>query len=166
MKQSKILYLITLLAGLLGCKTNDTLTIEPIDKEFNEQLLTGERLNDQLFSTKEKLQYYQIDNFKHLKSNELLSKLHMYVAQNYKAPRIDFETLTVFFYKKDNFANYSDLLYEAAQDPIGSIDAYKHNLVVKTILTKQKDVDQIIHKSIFYDKGQLIHTQSDTISTK
>jgi hypothetical protein len=130
--------------------------IEPIDKEFNEQLLTGKGLDSNLFSTKELLQYYQISNFSNLTQNDFQLKLNEFVSENYKIN--NFSNFTILFYKKESFVNYSNYVYEAARDnQNGSIEEYKSNLIAKIVIIKAKDdQEKAVRHTTLYDKDSVV----------
>ena len=100
MKKNILLLNILLIINFYSCTNNNTMIIEPIDKEFNEQLLTGKGLDSNLFSMKELLQYYQISNFSNLTQNDFQLKLNEFVSENYKIN--NFSNFTILFYKKEN----------------------------------------------------------------
>lgn len=169
MKNPTFLYIFTFLAGLIGCKTNAPLSIEAIDKELNEQLLTGKGLNPSLFSTKQKFQYYQVGNFQNLKAADLLVKLDEFVAQNHiLETSADLETLILFFYKKKSLGGYkSGEVYRAAEEnPDGTLDGSNEDLLAKTIVTKQTGLDKRIYERVVYDKDKVVYSQRDTVSSK
>ena len=160
-----ILFLnILLIPSFYNCTNNNTMIIAPIDKEFNEQLLTGKGLDSIFFSTKELLQYYQISNFSHLSQNDFQLKLDEFVSKNYKIN--NFSDFTILFYKKESFVNYSDYVYEAARDnQNGSIEEYKSNLVAKIVLVKQKgDQEKTDRHMTHYDRGVVVFDKIDRIS--
>jgi hypothetical protein len=140
--------------------------IESIDKEFNEQLLTGKGLDSNLFSTKELLQYYQISNFSHLSQNDFQLKLNEFVSKNYKLN--NFSNFTILFYKKESFVNYSDYVYEAARDnQNGSIEEYKSNLIAKIVIVKViDDQEKVVRYTTLYDNDLVVFEKIDKISLK
>ena len=164
MKKNILLLNILLIINFYSCTNNNTMIIEPIDKEFNEQLLTGKGLDSNLFSMKELLQYYQISNFSNLTQNDFQLKLNEFVSENYKIN--NFSNFTILFYKKENFVNYSKYVYEAARDnQNGSIEEYKSNLIAKIVIIKAKDdLEKAVRHTTLYDKDSVVLEKIDKIN--
>ena len=70
MKQNISFFFLLIIINFYSCNNNKDMIIDPIDSEFNKQLLTGEGLDPNLFNTKDILQYYQVSNY-----NDLLKKI-------------------------------------------------------------------------------------------
>ena len=140
--------------------------IDPIDFEFNKQLLTGKGLDPNLFNTKDILQYYQVSNYNDLSKNALELKLDEFITQNYKIADVEGATdFTILFYKKKSTVNYSEYLYEAARDnQNGGIAEYKENLIAKIRLTKSKESkEKIVRNLICYDNDLVVLDKEDAI---
>jgi hypothetical protein len=141
------------------------MTIEPIDKEFNEQLLTGKGLDSNLFSTKEIIQYYKIGNYEELKAEEFTLKLNQFIIENYKFNDIkDKKDFTLLFYKNDILADYNKYLYESARDnQNGYLENYSENLVLKIRLKAKSDLNKIKSQISFYKKNKYEKEYNDNI---
>lgn len=164
MKKLGLLF-IFVLASLVACKSNQPLVIEAIDKELNEQLFTGKGLDTRLFSTKEKFQYYQVDNFKNLSAAELQEKLSGFVEQNYQfSSDTGFERLTFLFYPKEYFTDYQKYVYRAAQEnDNGFISEYHDKLLALIILKKQSELSSLIRDVVIYGDDKVLYSKSDTV---
>jgi hypothetical protein len=145
------------------------MTIEPIDKEFNEQLLTGKGLDANLFNLKEVLQYYQVSNYEELSDDELELKLDAFIIETYKIKEpANYNELSILFYKKQEGINYSKQLYESARDnQNGMLEEHKSNLVSIIRIERIKEVDdRLIRHKIFYKKDKDAIERTDTLSIK
>lgn len=117
--------------AMLSCNRHSALTIEPISKEFNERFLTGEMLDSSVFSTKDVMQYYQVSNFGDLSPKDLLAKLSGFTSSRYDLKKMDMvNQLTVLFYRKRMFVDYSDHLYESARgNENRTLEGYSNDLM-------------------------------------
>ena len=101
MKQNISFFFLLIIINFYSCNNNKDMIIDPIDFEFNKQLLTGEGLDPNLFNTKDILQYYQVSNYNDLSKNALELKLDEFITQNYKITDVEGATdFTILFYKK------------------------------------------------------------------
>lgn len=167
MKKNILLYNFLIIFNFYSCNNNKYMIIDPIDLEFNKQLLTAKGLDPNLFNPKEILQYYQISNYSDLSKKELELKFDEFIIQNYKFEDIRSTTdFSILFYKKKTMVNYSRYLYEAARDnQNGSITEFKENLVAKIKLTnlKENKEKKIVRKLICYYNDLVVINKEDTI---
>lgn len=159
--------LLTLIIG--GCHNHEALTIEPISKEFNTRFLTGEGLDSHFFSTKDVMQYYQISNFNNLPSKDLLFKIDDFVKSHYQLIKMDsLDKLTLLFYKKRLFVDYSDHLYESARDnETRTLEGYSNDLSAWIEFTRLKEDRKKImrQQEIYMNNGKQL-SRSDTLILK
>lgn len=155
------------ISGLISCTNNQTMTIEPIDKELNNQLLTGERLDPNLFSRTDLLQYYQVSNSEGLANADVLEKLKTFVDKNYNLK--DFtkvSTLKILFYKKELLSDVdSRNLYESARDnETGMINGQNDN-ILSFIIFKQVpgSIKKLVREITLYDKDVVLLDTTDTV---
>lgn len=167
MKNAISFLTILLITNFYSCNTNNMI-IDPIDKEFNEQLLTGDGLDSNLFSTKEIVQYYEINNYSDLPIKDFVSKLNQFSIDNYKFNDIkDKNDFTILFYKKETLIDYSKDIYESARDnQNGFLQDYSQNLVVKIRLKAILDSDKVSSEISFYKKDKLDKEFKETIILK
>lgn len=120
MKKNLFIILILL---LISCNYKN-ISIEPIDKRFNDQGL--------------QFQYYEISDYKNFSEEDLLNKLENFVKNKYPIKKYKDKEVCVFFYKKSIFENYKDDLSEIMEkDPdFGTIGKYRGNLIAKIIYGK------------------------------
>jgi hypothetical protein len=145
---------------------NDTVEIEPIDPEFNTQLLTGERLDPNFFSRKDILQYYQIDNYKAKSATELAKVLTDYTTLYYNTSQLAvFNQADIIFYQKKWFKDYSSHLYTLVQDnDSGFITEYKDYLIGVVSFEKIKNnSDKLIRTVRIYDP-ETAYKHTDTLT--
>lgn len=153
---------------MLSCNRYSALTIEPISKEFNERFLTGEMLEPSYFSTKDVMQYYQVYNFGDLSPKDLLAKLSGFTSSRYDLNKMDtVNNLTVLFYRKRMFVDYSDHLYESARDNDNrTLESYSNDLMAhisyERLKTDRRKVK--IHKYLFPTDDDKPVEQTDTIT--
>ena len=154
--------------AMLSCNRHSALTIEPINKEFNERFLTGEMLDSSYFTTKDVIQYYQVANFGDLSPKDLLAKLSGFTSSRYDLKKMDtVNQLTVFFYRKRMFVDYSDHLYESARDNENrTLEGYSDDLMAyityERLKTERKKVK--VHKYLFPTDDHKPVGQTDTIA--
>jgi len=155
------------ITGLISCTNNQTMTIEPIDKELNNQLLTGERLDPNLFSRTDLLQYYQVSNSEGLANADVLEKLKTFVDKNYNLK--DFtkvSTLKILFYKKELLSDVdSRNLYESARDnETGMLNGQNDNLLSLMIFRQVPGSDKkLVRQITLYDKDVVLIDTTDTV---
>lgn len=154
--------------AMLSCNRHAALTIEPISKEFNEHFLTGEMMDPGYFSTKDVMQYYQVSNFDALSPKDLLAKLSGFTSSQYDLSRMDtVNNLTVLFYRKRMFVDYSDHLYESARDNDNrTLEGYSNDLMAhisyERLKTDRRRV--IVHRFLFPTDDDKPVGQTDTIT--
>jgi hypothetical protein len=154
--------------SMLSCNRHAALTIEPISKEFNERFLTGEMLDSSYFSTKDVMQYYQVSNFGALSPENLLAKLSWFTSSRYDLKKMDtVNNLTLFFYRKRMFVDYSDHLYESARDNENrTLEGYSNDLIAyityERLKTDRRRVK--VHKYLFTTNDYKPLGQTDTIT--
>ena len=153
---------------MLSCNRHAALTIEPISKEFNERFLTGEMMEPGYFSTKDVVQYYQVSNFGALSPKNLLAKLSGFTSSRYDLKKMDtVDNLTVFFYRKRMFVDYSDHLYESARDNDNrTLEGYSNDLMAYFTYERLKtDRRQVkVHKYLFSTDDHKSIERTDTIT--
>lgn len=138
-----------------GCKNNSALLIEPISKEYNAKFLTGTGLDNRLFSTTDVVQYYQIANYEGVSDKILLDTISKFVNRHYPVIKTDSsKRMTIFFYRKRFFVDYSDHLYESARDNENrTLEGYADDLIARVDCKK-------------YDpnKGHILRTKSISLT--
>jgi hypothetical protein len=154
--------------AMLSCNRHAALIIEPISKDFNERFLTGEMLEPSYFSTKDVMQYYQVSNFDALSPRDLLAKLSGFTSSRYDLKKMDtVNDLTVLFYRKRIFVDYSDHLYESARDNENrTLEGYSNDLMAYITYERLKtDRRKIIVDRYLYptDDDKPVE-QTDTIT--
>jgi hypothetical protein len=145
------------------------LVIEPISEESNAALLTGKNLDLRLYSIKNTFQYYQIDGYSNLSAKKLAFKLDSFAMVRYSIKENKHrEHLVIWFYKKQLYSNYSDLVYESAREnENGSLTDHSEDVVALIdleFLTKSKKI-LIRDTYIYYPKGSKSLAEHDTVST-
>ena len=160
-------FLVILAVSSVFSCTNNKFKIEAVDKDLNSSLITLKGLDARLFSSKEKLQYFEISGYSELKAVNLKNKLTVFITKNYNLDEISkADEFTFMFYKKSPFVNYRKYVYEAARDTErGIIEEYKDNLVAQVWFTKSADGKSIRHATI-YDKEVQLLNEADTIEIK
>lgn len=147
--------------------SNNIVAIEPINTELNQQLLTGNGLDPNLFSRKEITQYYQIDNYEQLTSAKLEGELNEYVSGNYTLKQIaTFRQVNIIFYQKKLFKNYNNHLYTLVQDSdSGFISNYKNDLVGVVSFEKLKGKrGKLLRKTRIIQNSENTFQRTDTIT--
>jgi len=157
-----------LIASFISCTNTDTMTIEPIDKELNSQLLTGERLDPNLFSRTDLLQYYQVSDTDGVPQAEIQEKLNGFVEKNYDLKEIaKAASLTIFFYKKEMLTDYErrDLFESARDNESGSITGQDNNKLSVVLLRQVPGSDKkLVRQLTLYDKDAVLLNATDTIN--
>jgi len=153
--KNSIPILLLLISTLFSCANPDNMSIEPIDKELNERLITGDRLRPELFSRTDLLQYYQVAD--------------AFISTTYKLEDIGkANTFTVFFYNKKMTVDYSENLYESVRDnENGAISGQEDNLL--DVITFQKikgSDDKLLRYRIQYNDGTPVLDLKDTLEIK
>ena len=118
---------------------NKNLSIEPIDKRFND-------------AEEWQFQYYQISNYKNLSDKDLLNKLEYFVKNKYPLKKYADKELHIYFYKKSIFANYKKCLDEMTVENVefGGIDEYRGNLIAAFFYWKIDD-NKKSYTGVIYD---------------
>jgi len=158
MKIQKLFFIILIMINLYNCKMNNNMIISPIDKEFNEQLLTGKGLDLNFFSRLEVVQYYTIKGYDDLLTNEFKSKVEKFILEKYNYNEvIKRKYFTILFYK-DDFTDYKKNLYESARDnQNGFIEGGNQKLILKIALQSINEIDKKVNmKVIHYEKGEVV----------
>ena len=152
--------------SIVSC-TDTKFKIDAVDKELNTSLMTLKGLDSRLFSTKEKLQYFEISGFSDLKPSDLKLKLTEFITKNYNLNEISkADEFTFMFYKKSLFVDYREYVYEAARDTErGTIEEYKDNLIAQVWFTNSTDRKSIRHVALYNKDIQLLN-EADTIEIK
>ncbi|TRW25664.1 hypothetical protein FMM05_05420 [Flavobacterium zepuense] len=157
-----------LIASFISCTNKDTMTIEPIDKELNSQLLTGERLDPNLFSRADLLQYYQVSDTDGVPQSEIQEKLNGFVEKNYDFKEVaKFASLTIFFYKKEMLTDYErrDLFESARDNESGSITGQDNNKLSVVLLRQVPGSDKkLVRQFTLYDKNAVLLNATDTLN--
>ena len=156
-----------LIFALSGCKTANTFSISPIDEEFNAKLLTGKDLDKSFFSSRDLLQYYEVSGQEGLSETDLLNRLDQYVATHYKLDTLKtMKTLSIFFYEKTAFSDYSKSLYrDVRESENGSLPDQKDHLIAlfsyKRLLEGRGGIQR--NRFIYQDTKSIID-KTDTIA--
>ncbi|WP_345954435.1 hypothetical protein [Mucilaginibacter sp. PAMB04168] len=152
----------------LSCNRHAALKIEPISIEFNERFLTGERLDTNYFSTRDVMQYYQVSNYGNQSSKNLLAKLSTYTSSRYHFKNMDtVNNLTLLFYKKRMFVDYSDHLYESARDNDNrTLEGYSNDLIARITYERLKKNRQkiVVTKYLYPIDDNKPLGQTDTLT--
>jgi hypothetical protein len=157
--------LIALFVAILS-SCNNSLTIEPISKEMNDNFITGKRLNTNYFSTQDVMQYYQISHYSALSAAELQGKLHKFVQAKYRLKKNDtLNNLTILFYEKKLFGDYEDIVFESARDNENrTLIGYEDNLIARTEFTRLKNENgKAAYWQLLYIKDSKPLSKIDTI---
>jgi len=162
--KKKLFFIILIIINLYNCKMNNDMIILPIDKEFNEQLLTGKGLDSNLFSRKEVVQYYTIKGYDDTLTNEFKSKIEQFILEKYNYNEvIKKKYFTILFYKEDFFADYKQNLYESARDnQNGLIESNKQNLIVNITLQAKNETDKNVSVNITLYKESEVEAEYST----
>ena len=169
MKNSIPIILLLLISTLFSCANPDNMSIEPIDKELNERLITGERLRPELFSRTDLLQYYQVADADGLPPEDVQHKLDTFISTTYKLVDISkANSFTVFFYNKKMTVDYSENLYESVRDnENGAISGQEDNLLDVVTFQKIKGSDdKLLRYRIQYNDGTPVLDLKDTLEIK
>ncbi len=145
------------------------MTIEPIDKEFNQRLLDAEHLDDRLYSTKDLLQYYEISGFENTVPEIVQKHIDSFITANYNLENVVIPNqLTILFYKKELTADYGKHVYEAARETeTGLIPDYNNNLLSRVQFSKAPGNDnKILRARIVYDNNTKLLVLHDTLELK
>jgi hypothetical protein len=145
---------------------NNSLTIEPISKEMNDDFLTGEGLDTSYFNTYDVMQYYQISHYSTLSATELQGKLNKFVQNRYQLKKNDkLNNLTILFYKKKLFGDYEDIVFESARDNENrTLIGYEDNLIARTEFTRLKNENaKAAYWQLLYIKDSKPLSKIDTI---
>ena len=157
-----------LVFALSGCKTATTFSITPIDKAFNAKLLNGKDLDKSFFSSSDLLQYYEVSGQNGLSETELLTRLDQYVAAHYKLDTLkNMKTLSIFFYEKTTFSDYSKSIYrDVRESENGSLPDQKDHLIAlfsyKRLLGEQGGIQR--NRFVYKDTKNVID-KTDTIAS-
>jgi hypothetical protein len=161
--------MLTVILLVYGCN-NKPLVIEPISQEYNEQLLTLKGLDTNLFSKKDLVQYYQVDNVTGLPRKEVMDTLIGFANAKYDFKKLDgVNTLNIFFYRKKLLNDYNKKVYESARDTEnGLLEGYSVDLIAWIAYHRsQNNQSQIVQGSYYYrNKDQKMVELLDTISLK
>lgn len=145
------------------------MTIEPIDKEFNQRLLDAEHLDDRLYSTKDLLQYYEVSGFENLKPEGIQKEIDSFITANYKLENVVIPNqLTFLFYKKELMTDYGKYVYEAARETeTGLLPDYNNNLLSRVQFSKVPgNNNKIVRARMVYDNNIKLLVLHDTIDVK
>lgn len=142
--------------------------IEPIDIEINQRLL-NKSYDPNYFSGKELYQYYQIADFKDLSEEKFESSIREFVKQMYDFKKLNgFSEITIHFYIKGMFNDYSDKLYESARDNINGNIIDNQDKLISMIMYKKlsKQDDNIQWEEIYYryDNENIVIEKTDTLT--
>ena len=119
------------------------------------------------FSSTELLQYYEISGQESLASPDLLSKLDDYIKQRYdfgKLPHM--KRLTIFFYEKTLFNDYSKSLYrDVRESENGSLPDQKDHLIALFGYNRfPNQPDALERNRYIYKDAKNVIDKTDTIS--
>ena len=133
---------------------NSNLSIEPIDKRFNDEGW--------------QFQYYQISNYEDLSDKDLLNKLELFVKNEYPLKKIKDKERMISFYKKSIFENYKEDLEDIMDvDPdFGGIGKHKGSLIAKINFWKIDDNKKSYNRILFDNDGNQKLVRKDTISIR
>jgi hypothetical protein len=157
--------LITVL-WLVSCHQKNELLIQPIDKSFNQALLTGKGLDKRLYSTKEVMQYYQVSNYADLPGDRLLSALDSFALASFSPAKINHvQQVTVLFYPKNLLVDYQDQLYVSAREnDNGRLIGYDKDLLASVSYEKIKEnARKMLVRRLLYQQNKLWLKTTDTI---
>lgn len=147
--------------------SNNAVAIEPIDAELNQQILTGNGLDNNLFNRKEITQYYQISNYEELPTTKLEDELNNYVSVNYNLKQLaTFRQVNIIFYQKRLFKDYSDHLYTLVQESdSGYLTDYKDDLVGVVSFKQLKGKNgKLLRKTRIIQNSENTFRHTDTLT--
>lgn len=112
--------------------------ILPIDAELNSSLWTLNGMDQRLFDTQSRLQYFELAGYNLLRPKELRTKLVAFISKNYPKDKLSkFKEVGFLFYKKKMFGSYSDqVLYAARDTDNGLIEGEGKQLVAQVWFSK------------------------------
>ncbi len=156
--------LIFFVSILLGCG-GGKLEIIPIDRELNTRLWSLEGMDQRLFDTSRRLQYFQVSGYNSLKSNVLKDSLTNFVAKNYPLKKVAaFQEVGFFFYQKSAFNVYADKLFLAARDSEnGLIEGETDKLLGQVWFKKLAKQNILLRRTLVFDGHIAVLDQQDTI---
>lgn len=146
------IFLISLAFLGYSCNNHAPLLVEPISQEYNDSFLTGKGLDARYFSTKDVVQYYQVSNFSSLPPHVVLAKLGDFAKAHYPLNRIDsIKNLSLFFYEKKLFTDYSKQVYESARDNENrTLEGYADDLIAWIIYERLKNDNFKVVRSRYF----------------
>jgi hypothetical protein len=160
---------ISLLISSYGCNQQKELVVQPISEEFNDEYLTGKGLDTNYFSTSDVMQYYQVSDYGSLTAEQTLARLHDFTMARFPLAKLaHIHKLTLLFYKKKMFVDYSDHLYESAREnDTRRLVGYEDELLASISFERVKaDSKKISFKQILYNRSRLQLKSIDTISVQ
>lgn len=162
-KMKNLLFLLVV-STVLGC-SNKKFEIEPIDKEVNQNLLTLEGLDARLFSSKVRLQYFQVGQSGKFDTVEMKAELLKFVDLHYTKAEISrTPELNLFFYRKTSFKNYKKVIYETARDSEnGLIEDAKDDLLAMVWFNKSPD-GLLTRQTVIYNDRDIGSKKVDTLT--
>jgi len=158
---------LTLIACCYSCNNTSPPVIEPINAELNSSLITGKDLAPGLFSTKNIMQYYQIDNTGGKTPEQLITFLQEFANEKYPVAGLARRDMVlIYFYRKRLFVNYDSHLYEYARDnETGAIDGHHDDLKALVAYYKHSErPNEFERHTTVYNKGEEQKTVIDTLT--
>ncbi len=140
-------------------------SIIPIDQELNTRLWSFEGMDQRLFDTNRRLQYFEVSGYNSLKSNVLKDSLTNFVEKNYPLKKVTaFQEVGFFFYQKSAFNTYADKVFLAARDSEnGLIEGETNKLLGQIWFTKLPEQSIVLRRTLVFDGHVAVLDQKDTI---
>jgi len=160
---AKVTILVFFISILVACQ-GDIFDIIPIDKELNARLWSLEGMDQRLFDTNRRLQYFEVSRHKNLKYSVLGDSLTDFIDKNYPLKKVAaFKEVGFFFYQKSAFNNYNDKVFLAARDSeYGLIEGHTDMLIGQVWFTKLAE-NALLRRTLIFDGHSAVLNHQDTI---
>lgn len=160
---AKLIILIFFIPFIIGCGSGN-FDITPIDKEMNTSLWSLEGMDQRLFDTRIRLQYFEVSDYKELKSNALKDSLTKYIDKSYPLKKVSgFKEVGFFFYQKSALNAYDDKVFLAARDSEnGLIEGDNDKLIAQVWFTKLAE-HSLVRRTLIFDGHAAVLDKQDTL---
>jgi len=147
----------------LGCG-EEKLNIIPIDQELNTRLWSLDGMDQRLFDSNRRLQYFEVSGYKNLKPVVLKDSLENFITKSYPVKKIGvFKEVCFFFYQKSAFNAYGDKVFLAARDSEnGLIEGETDQLLGQVWFTKLAE-QSLLRRTLIFDGHVAVLDKQDTI---
>lgn len=156
--------LIFFVSIFVGCGEGK-LVIIPIDQELNTRLWSLQGMDQRLFDTSRRLQYFEVSGSLNLKSIALKDSLTDFISKSYPLKKVSaFKEVGFFFYQKSAFNTYGNKVFLAARDSEnGLIEGETDNLLGHIWFTKLPEQSIVLRRMLVFDGHIAVLDQQDTI---